>query len=141
VYFAGDGIHKFGDYIIPVGAPSDLQKCTLDDLISVNEIISCIQTSKKPKLLTFLLDSCRTIPQWNAIPASYMHLHTYNNLIIGYATSENRGAYEVIHSSILHIYSVIYIFFSHAYSIGNPKGEWDVYDVLQGGNNKAKNLY
>jgi len=97
VYFAGHGIYNFGDYIVPVDAPSDSQY-TLDDLISVNEIISHVQ-NKQPKLLTFLLDTCRTIPQRDVTPASYspLPLNSQTNLILGYATSENRGAYEVIH--------------------------------------------
>lgn len=100
VYFAGHGIKYSNDYLMPVDVPAD-GEYSQKDLLDKNEIINCIQ-EKAPKLLTFLLDTCRVIPDANlnlqlySSPPFITPLESRSNLIIGFATSENRAAYEVL---------------------------------------------
>ena len=103
VYFAGHGIKYYNDYLMPVDVPAD-GEYSHRDLLDKNEIINCIQ-EEAPKLLAFLLDTCRVIPDRNvnvqlySTPPLMTALESRSNLIIGFATSENRAAYEVMDGS------------------------------------------
>lgn len=98
IYFAGHGIKYYNDYLMPVDVPAD-GEYSQKDLVDKNWMINCVQ-EKEPKLVTFLLDTCRVIPDGNVnqqlYPPTITPLESRSNLVIGFATSENRAAYEVI---------------------------------------------
>ena len=129
-YFAGHGIFYQRDYIMPVDVPKD-DEYMLDDLVGVNEIVQRIQNSTNneeggvggPKLFLFLLDTCRLTPGRDLVrrgvdldcwpPVASMD--TRRNMVMGYATSENRNAYEVylFRYLSLKIIPVNWFFFSY----------------------------
>jgi len=101
VYFAGHGTHYCrNDFLLPVDAPSE-SEYTVDDLIDKDEIIEKIQ-AMNPKLLVLLLDMCRKITNpsdnpllYSTSPPSEIRPEPRRNLVLGFATSETRAAYEV----------------------------------------------
>lgn len=99
VYFAGHGILYHNDYFMPVDLPID-SDYSQSDLIGRNDIIAKIQ-EKNPKLLAVFLDMCRSIPKVERNPRiraelpREIPLDSRSNLVMAWATSENRFAYEV----------------------------------------------
>lgn len=99
MYFAGHGIHRFNDYLLPVDLVID-SDYSVRDLVDVNEIIAKIQKTS-PKMLVVLLDMCRTIPTKEKNPRILSEIpreiprDSRTNLVIAWATSENSSAYEV----------------------------------------------